>query len=107
MAILDRTSTLEPIREKVEAGERLDFEDGLALLESDDLLGLGELADLARRAPRRHGRGLLRPEPLLEPDERLPGEVQVLRVRRDAEAGARLHDLDARSWSRTRCASAS
>jgi len=41
--------TLEPIREKVEAGERLDFDDGVALLESDDLLGLGELADLARR----------------------------------------------------------
>ena len=92
MAVLDRTSTLEPIREKVEAGERLDFEDGLALLESDDLLGLGELADLARRAARRHGRGLLRPEPLPEPDERLPREVQVLRLRRDAEAGARLHD---------------
>jgi aminodeoxyfutalosine synthase len=33
----------------VEAGERLDFEDGLALMESDDLLALGELADLARR----------------------------------------------------------
>ena len=95
MAILARTSTLEPIREKVEAGERLDFEDGLALLETDDLLGLGELADLARRAPRRHGRGLLRPEPLLEPDERLPREVQVLRLRRDAEAGARVHDLHA------------
>src|SRR5215204_4494132 len=41
--------TLEPIREKVEAAERLDFEDGLALFESDDLLALGELADLARR----------------------------------------------------------
>ncbi len=43
------TSTLAPIREKVEARERLDLEDGLALLESDDLLALGELADLARR----------------------------------------------------------
>jgi aminodeoxyfutalosine synthase len=41
--------TLEPIREKVEAGERLDFDDGLALFESDDLLALGELADRARR----------------------------------------------------------
>jgi len=41
--------TLEAIREKVEAGERLDFEDGVTLLESDDLLALGELADLARR----------------------------------------------------------
>src|SRR3989442_11054664 len=42
-------TTLEAIHEKVEAGERLDLEDGLALMESDDLLGLGELADLARR----------------------------------------------------------
>ncbi|CAN5732895.1 aminofutalosine synthase MqnE [soil metagenome] len=41
--------TLEPVREKIEAGERLGFEDGLALLESDDLLALGELADRARR----------------------------------------------------------
>jgi aminodeoxyfutalosine synthase len=49
MAVLDGVATLAPIREKVEAGERLDFEDGLALLESDDLLALGELADLARR----------------------------------------------------------
>ncbi|MGZ4300682.1 MAG: aminofutalosine synthase MqnE [Gaiellaceae bacterium] len=49
MAVLHRTDTLEPIREKVEAGERLDFEDGLTLLETDDLLGLGDLADLARR----------------------------------------------------------
>jgi aminodeoxyfutalosine synthase len=42
-------NVLELVREKVEAGERLDFDDGLALLESDDLLALGELADLARR----------------------------------------------------------
>src|SRR5438093_10029103 len=49
MAVADRISTLDPIREKVESGERLDFDDGVALLESDDLLGLGELADLARR----------------------------------------------------------
>ena len=49
MAVLDILDVLAPIREKVEAGERLDFEDGLALLESDDLLELGALADLARR----------------------------------------------------------
>src|SRR5437870_13585636 len=49
MALLDQLTTLDLIREKVEAGERLDFEDGVALLESDDLLALGELADLARR----------------------------------------------------------
>jgi aminodeoxyfutalosine synthase len=41
--------TLETIESKVRANERLDFEDGLALMESDDLLALGELADLSRR----------------------------------------------------------
>ncbi len=49
MAVLDRTDLLGPVREKVEAGERLDFEDGVLLYESDDLLALGALADLARR----------------------------------------------------------
>ena len=49
MAVLAYRSTLDAIREKVEARERLEFEDGLELLESDDLLALGELADLARR----------------------------------------------------------
>ena len=49
MALLDTTSPLATLREKVEAGERLDVEDGLAILESDDLLTLGELADTARR----------------------------------------------------------
>jgi aminodeoxyfutalosine synthase len=49
VAVLDTLDVLAPIREKVEVGERLDFEDGLALMETDDLLALGELADLARR----------------------------------------------------------
>jgi aminodeoxyfutalosine synthase len=49
MALLERTDTLAAIREKIEAGERLDLEDGLTLMESDDLLALGELADHARR----------------------------------------------------------
>ena len=84
MAVLDMLDTLAPIREKVEAGERLDFEDGVTLMESDDLLALGELADLARRVRGGERRGLLRPEPQPVPDERLPREVQVLRVREDA-----------------------
>ena len=49
MAVLDTLDTLAPIREKVISGERLDFDDGVALMETDDLLALGELADLARR----------------------------------------------------------
>src|SRR6478609_1586058 len=49
VAVLQTIDTLAPMREKIEAGERLDFEDGLTLMETDDLLALGELADLARR----------------------------------------------------------
>ena len=48
MAVL-APSSLERVREKVEANERLDFEDGLALMESDDVLELGALADEARQ----------------------------------------------------------
>src|SRR5438477_10985817 len=48
MAVLE-LDTLAPIREKVLAAERLEFDDGVALMEADDLLALGELADLARR----------------------------------------------------------
>ena len=36
---------LEPVWEKVQAGERLTREDGLQLLETDDLLGVGRMAD--------------------------------------------------------------
>jgi aminodeoxyfutalosine synthase len=49
MAVLTQQSALDAIWEKVEANERLDHEDGLTLMESDDLLQLGELADTARR----------------------------------------------------------
>src|SRR5947209_8538940 len=49
MATAARLDTLSEIREKVLANERLDFDDGVALLESDDLTALGELADAARR----------------------------------------------------------
>ena len=41
--------TLAPIRDKLLAGSRLDFDDGIALLECHDLLALGELADAVRQ----------------------------------------------------------
>ena len=47
MAVLQELDTLAPIREKVEAGERLDFEDGLTLMETDDLLALGVAFQIA------------------------------------------------------------
>jgi aminodeoxyfutalosine synthase len=43
-----RRSGLDSIWEKIEGGERLDFEDGLMLMEADDILELGALADAAR-----------------------------------------------------------
>ncbi|PYO02446.1 MAG: aminofutalosine synthase MqnE [Candidatus Rokuibacteriota bacterium] len=44
---------LAPIWEKVQARERLDAADGLVLLETEDLLGVGRMADHAKR--RREG----------------------------------------------------
>jgi aminodeoxyfutalosine synthase len=45
---MSAASQLAAIREKVEAGARLSFEDGLALEDSSDLFALGELANLLR-----------------------------------------------------------
>ncbi len=42
------SSKLSAIREKVEAGERLSFDDGLALEESTDLFALGSMSNLVR-----------------------------------------------------------
>ncbi len=44
---------LFPIWEKVQAGTRLDFDDGLLLLQSRDLLGVGRMANWVKH--RRHG----------------------------------------------------
>ncbi len=48
VVMLNESNHLAAIREKVEAGERLSFEDGLALEETRDLFTLGELANLVR-----------------------------------------------------------
>lgn len=42
------TDRMEAIRDKVEAGERLSFDDGVFLFEQDDLFTLGELANIVR-----------------------------------------------------------
>src|SRR3954468_11315504 len=47
-------NTLNELAYKIEAGERLSFEDGLALFATDDVPALGRLADGVRR--RLHGR---------------------------------------------------
>jgi aminodeoxyfutalosine synthase len=42
--------TLKPVADKLRAGQRLNFDDGLALMQSHDLLGLGAMAHAARLA---------------------------------------------------------
>ncbi len=49
MALIHSTSSLADIAEKVEAGERLTFEDGLRLYQSNDILAIGKLADTVNR----------------------------------------------------------
>lgn len=46
-------NSLYTIYEKVAAGQRLEFEDGLAVYQSNDLIGVGRIADMVRR--KRHG----------------------------------------------------
>jgi aminodeoxyfutalosine synthase len=48
-----RDSALEPVAQKVLAGERLDHSDGLIAATTDDLVGVGRLANLVRE--RLHG----------------------------------------------------
>jgi aminodeoxyfutalosine synthase len=47
--LLIRDPKIARIAEKVEAEERLDFDDGMACLETRDLFGLGRVADRAKR----------------------------------------------------------
>src|SRR6202049_1554225 len=53
MQVVIEDSQLIPIRQKVEAGQRLSFDDGVALYRTMDILGLGYLANLVRE--RLHG----------------------------------------------------
>src|SRR5881394_164033 len=54
MIEMSSAARLAVIREKVEAGQRLSFDDGVYLYEQDDLFTLGELANLVRE--RKNGR---------------------------------------------------
>lgn len=49
LAIRPRDARLYPIFDKVLEGRRLDFEDGVTLFESDDLIAIGAMADYANR----------------------------------------------------------
>jgi aminodeoxyfutalosine synthase len=49
LAVRPSDQALLPIAEKVESGERLGFDDGVALFRSRDLLAIGAMADLANR----------------------------------------------------------
>jgi len=48
MIQIKAVSRIRDIREKVASGQRLSFEDGIDLAESDDLFTIGELANMVR-----------------------------------------------------------
>ena len=73
------TDRLKAIREKVEAGQRLSFEDGLALEASNDLFALGSMANLVRERYNGNFR-LLQRQHAHQPDERLRLHLRLLRV---------------------------
>src|ERR1035438_4240309 len=53
MQVVFDDSRLNPIRDKVEAGGRLSFEDGVTLYRTSDILSVGYMANLVRE--RLHG----------------------------------------------------
>ena len=48
MEILIDDPRLRPIREKVESGQRLSYEDGVTLYRTSDILSVGYMANLVR-----------------------------------------------------------
>ena len=84
---------LAGIDDKLRAGERLSFEDGVRLFECPDLLAVGWLAN--REREKRHGGAhVLQLQPAPRADQRLRGELPVLLVRAaEADRRRRLHDV--------------
>ena len=84
------TNPLEAIREKVESGTRLSFDDGLALEASNDLFALGAMADLVRELQRQLR--LLQRQHAHQPDQRLRLHLRLLRLPRRPGRSAGLRD---------------
>ena len=83
-------SKLDPIAEKVLAGERLSFDEGVALYESGDLLALGYLANHVRERAAREAH-LFQCQPAHQSDQRVRGQLQALRLWPQARCARRLH----------------
>ena len=87
--VMSHSPTLDEIRAKVEAGERLSAAEGEFLFSPEvDLHDVGELADIGP-PPQERQRGLLQPQPPPESDQRLhlPLRAVRLQLRRRAIPG--------------------
>ena len=80
---------LVAIREKVEAGERLSFDDGVALYRTPDILARGLPGQPGARADARQ-HDVLQRQPPHQPHRRLRGQLPPVRLR---QAGARSQGL--------------
>ena len=101
---LNPNARLSVIREKVEAGQRLSFDDGLFLPKTADLFTLGELANIGARTQERQCR-LLQRQHAPQSDQRLRLSLHLLRLSGRPEEPQGLRD-DATSRSCERAAEA-
>ena len=83
---------LVPIRDKVEAGERLSFDDGVALYRTTDILALGLPGQPGARAPARQHH-LLQRQPPHQPHRRLRGQLPAVRLRQARARSQGLHHV--------------
>ena len=84
-------AALKPIAQKVFSGERLSFEDGVALYDSNDLLAIGHLANHVPRKAAREPH-LFQRQPSHQSHQRLRGQLQAVRFRAEARRRRRLYD---------------
>ena len=83
---------LRPILEKVEAGERLTYEDGVTLYRSHDLLALGYMANMVRE--RMHGDvTYFNVNRHINPTDVCVASCRLVRVRQASKGPDSLHDV--------------
>ncbi len=92
MQVVIEDPRLVPIREKVEAGERLSFDDGVALYRTTDILAARLPGQPGARAPaRRHH--VFQRQPPHQPHRRVRGQLPAVRLRQARARSQGLHHV--------------
>jgi len=91
MQVLFEDPRLTPVRQKVEAGERLSFEDGVTLYRTHDILAVGYLANLVRE--RLHGNTPISTSTAISIHRCLRSQLPPLRLRQARARSQSLHHV--------------